>query len=117
VGGSERAVHQLFLSARAVAPCILLLENIDVIAAVRGNDSTSEGTMDRVLSTLLIELDGIEDSWVASGGVAVIGTTQNSEWIDPSLKRPGRLDRVLSLDNEFNRKASRHVSWSFPTSE
>jgi SpoVK/Ycf46/Vps4 family AAA+-type ATPase len=117
VGGSERALHQVFAAARAAAataPCIVILDGIDTIAAVRGNDTTTEGTMDRLLSTLLTELDGVDDddnnpSGYGGGGDAslssssccmtVIGITHNAKWIDPALLRPGRLGRVVSLGN------------------
>ena len=102
VGGSEKAVRHLFESARKTAPCILLLDGIENIAAVRGNDPTTEGTLDRVLSTLLTELDGIDtirrDS---SGRMAVIGITHNAKWIDPALKRPGRLQKTVLLQRDW----------------
>ncbi|CAJ1969702.1 unnamed protein product [Cylindrotheca closterium] len=100
VGSSERSVHRLFEAARAAAPCILLMDGIENVAAVRGNDNTTEGTMDRVLSTLLVELDGVngEKSSEDNGaGFAVIGITHNSKWIDPALLRPGRLGHIIEL--------------------
>lgn len=98
LGGSERAVRQLFAIARRVAPCIVLLEGIENICAVRGNDMTTEGTMDRVLSTVLTEMDGVERGGVnTGGGIAILGVTRKESWIDPALKRPGRLDRTLKL--------------------
>lgn len=98
VGGSERAVRHLFASARAAAPCILLMDGIENVAAVRGYDNTTEGTMDRVLSTLLIELDGVDNqSSLHHERIAVIGITQNENWIDSALQRPGRLEKVIKL--------------------
>eukprot|EP00804_Cyclotella_cryptica_P022932 CCRYP_018751-RA/>CCRYP_018751-RA protein AED:0.02 eAED:0.02 QI:1001/1/1/1/0/0/3/1053/585 len=98
IGGSERAVHHLFEAVRAAAPCILLLDGIENVAPKRGNDCTTEGTMDRVLSTFLTEMDGIgDDCDHASGNVAVIGITYNADLIDPSLLRPGRLAKTILL--------------------
>jgi len=98
IGGSERAVQRLFTAVRAAAPCILLLDGIECVALKRGNDNTSEGTMDRVLSTFLTEMDGIESgSGGTSGNVAVIGITHNPDLIDPSLLRPGRLEKTITL--------------------
>mmetsp|Transcript_44988 Transcript_44988/g.108778 ORF Transcript_44988/g.108778 Transcript_44988/m.108778 type:complete len:817 (-) Transcript_44988:897-3347(-) len=100
VGSSERSVHRLFEAARAAAPCILLMDGLENVAAVRGNDNTTEGTMDRVLSTLLVELDGVngeQSSESNSAGFAVIGITNNSKWIDPALLRPGRLGHIIEL--------------------
>jgi SpoVK/Ycf46/Vps4 family AAA+-type ATPase len=94
VGGSEQALHSLFDSARRAAPCMLILDGIETIAATRGNDATTEGTMDRVLSTLLVELDGVDD---CDSPIAVIGITLDASWIDSALKRPGRLEKVVYL--------------------
>jgi len=99
VGGSERALRHLFESARAAAPCIILMDGIENIAAVRGHDNTTEGTMDRILSTLLVELDGVESQADGAAKIAVIGITHNEKWIDPALRRPGRLEKVVMLDS------------------
>ena len=96
LGGSERAVQQLFNAVRAASPCILLLDGIENIAPCRGNDNTSEGTMDRVLSMFLTEMDGIETG-KSAGNVAVIGITYDANLIDPSIRRPGRLEKTISL--------------------
>lgn len=100
LGGSERAVRRLFTAVRAAAPCILLIDGIECVAPKRGNDNTSEGTMDRVLSTFLIEMDGIEsggDNGTASSNIGVIGITHNPKLIDPALLRPGRLEKTITL--------------------
>lgn len=102
VGGSERAITRLFDAARAASPCILLLDGIENIAPVRGNDNTSEGTMDRMLSTLLTEMDGIASKAEISSSnectrISVIGITHNISWIDPALRRPGRLEKCINL--------------------
>ena len=103
VGGSERAVRHLFTIARAAAPCILIMDGIENIAAVSGHDNTTEGTMDRILSTLLIELDGVESQSSIQdrrgGKIAIVGITHHEQWIDPALRRPGRLEKVIRLHN------------------
>jgi SpoVK/Ycf46/Vps4 family AAA+-type ATPase len=104
VGASEQAIKHLFDATRRAAPAILLMDGIETIAAVRGNDSTTEGTMDRILSTLLIELDGIDNdpsSFASQGGIAVIGITHDETWIDPALKRSGRFDRVIHMRRDW----------------
>ena len=98
VGGSEKAIRRLFEAARAAAPCILLMDGIENIAALRGHDNTTEGTMDRILSTLLTELDGVESNLKDERRIAIIGVTQNVDWIDPALRRPGRLTKVIQID-------------------
>eukprot|EP00980_Cylindrotheca_fusiformis_P006260 scaffold1340_cov122-Cylindrotheca_fusiformis.AAC.3 len=100
VGSSERSMRRLFEAARAAAPCILLMDGIETVAAVRGNDNTTEGTMDRVLSTLLTELDGVDSMQYSQENpacLAIIGITHNADWIDPSLLRPGRLGKVIHV--------------------
>jgi SpoVK/Ycf46/Vps4 family AAA+-type ATPase len=104
VGASEQAIQRLFAAARRGAPVIIMMDGIETIAATRGNDATTEGTMDRILSTLLIELDGIDGGGGTSAvsGIAVIGITREASWIDPALKRPGRFDRVLHLNRDWD---------------
>ena len=100
VGSSERSIHRLFEAARSATPCILLMDGIETVAAVRGNDNTTEGTMDRVLSTLLTELDGVDSEEYSLDKIAclaIIGITHNFEWIDPALRRPGRLGKVIQV--------------------
>jgi SpoVK/Ycf46/Vps4 family AAA+-type ATPase len=100
VGGSERAVHKLFEIAKSAAPCILVMDGLENVATVRGNDMTTEGTMDRVLSTLLTELDGVDNdnlSYESGGGIVIIGITHDPKWIDPALRRPGRIEKEISL--------------------
>lgn len=107
VGASERAIRRLFECARSASPCLVILDEVAIISSVRGNDTTTEGTMDRVLSTLLTELDGVDESTFSSegetGGFAVIGVTQNVKWVDPALLRPGRLGKVLHLESPDDR--------------
>lgn len=102
VGASERAIRRLFDCARSAAPCIVILDDIATIASLRGLDETTEGTFDRVLSTLLTELDGIDRGTTSSrqgmDGIAVIGVTQNEKWVDPALLRPGRLGKTIRLN-------------------
>lgn len=110
VGSSERAIRRLFDCARSAAPCIVILDDVAIVSSVRGNDNTTEGTMDRVLSTLLTELDGIDrqaSAGIEWAGFAVIGITQNEEWVDPALLRPGRLGKTVRLgspDKETRRR-------------
>ena len=85
--------------------CIVILDGIENIAPVRGNDNTTEGTMDRLLSTLLIEMDGCtssqsDQSESSRNGIAIIGITHNPpSWIDPALLRPGRLEKCIEMEN------------------
>lgn len=102
VGGSERAVRRLFDCARRAAPCILIMDAIENVAAVRGHDTTTEGTLDRVLSTLLVEMDGVDDNGVnANDTIAVIGVTHDSSLVDGAMLRPGRLGKTIALTRDW----------------
>ncbi|KAK4705011.1 AAA family ATPase, partial [Phenoliferia sp. Uapishka_3] len=91
VGESEKAIRELFRKARAAAPSIIFLDEIDALAPARGSDESGGSTGDRVLMSLLTEMDGIEEL----NGVIVLAATNRPEIIDPALMRPGRLDRIL----------------------
>ncbi|KAJ0100261.1 hypothetical protein Patl1_21127 [Pistacia atlantica] len=58
VGESEKAVRSLFAKARANAPSIIFFDEIDGLAVIRGNESDGVSVSDRVMSQLLVELDG-----------------------------------------------------------
>lgn len=90
VGESERAVRELFRRARQVAPTLVFLDEVDALAPVRGQASDG-GTTDRVVAALLTELDGVE----ALRDVVVIGATNRPDLVDPALRRPGRLERLV----------------------
>lgn len=93
VGESEKAVRTLFARARASAPSIIFFDEIDGLTASRengqGEESTSVG--DRVISQLLIEMDGLSPLT----GVSVLAATNRPDIIDSALLRPGRFDRLI----------------------
>ncbi|KAK4053489.1 AAA+-type ATPase [Microbotryomycetes sp. JL201] len=91
VGESEKAVREVFRKARAAAPSVVFLDEIDSLAPARGSDDSGGATSDRVLMSLLTEMDGIEEL----NGVVVLAATNRPDVIDPALMRPGRLDRIL----------------------
>lgn len=90
VGSSERAVRELFQRARDSAPSLIFLDEVDALAARRGQSSDS-GVGDRVVAALLTELDGVEPL----RDVVVLAATNRPELIDPALLRPGRLERLV----------------------
>jgi SpoVK/Ycf46/Vps4 family AAA+-type ATPase len=90
VGSSERNLHDLFQSARAHAPCVLFLDEIDALGHKRSQLNSS--SMRTVVNQLLTELDGVDGN---NDGVFVLAAT-NAPWdIDSALRRPGRLDRTV----------------------
>jgi transitional endoplasmic reticulum ATPase len=90
VGESERAVRELFRRAADAAPALVFLDEVDALAPRRGQSSDS-GVADRVVASLLTELDGAEPL----RDVIVVGATNRPELIDPALLRPGRLERLV----------------------
>jgi len=107
VGESEANVRKVFASAREaasvnlpIAAAILFFDELDSLAPRRGGMDHGGGVMERVVASLLAELDGPS----ASGGegssqarVFVLGATNRPDLLDPSLLRPGRLDRLVYL--------------------
>ncbi|KYQ59276.1 Peroxisomal biogenesis factor 6 [Trachymyrmex zeteki] len=91
VGQSEKNVRQIFKRARSAAPCIVFFDELDSLAPNRGRSGDSGGVMDRVVSQLLAEMDGLEES----GSIFIIGATNRPDLIDPALLRPGRFDKML----------------------
>ncbi len=87
VGESEKGVREIYKKARQAAPCIVFLDEIDALAPRRG-DGTGNGVAERVVSQLLTEIDGIEET----RGVVTLATTNRPDMLDPALMRPGRFD-------------------------
>jgi SpoVK/Ycf46/Vps4 family AAA+-type ATPase len=106
VGESEKAVAALFARARAAAPCVLFLDELDALAPSRGPADAGSGSggnvTERVLAQLLTELDGGAGALPGSAGVALLAATNRPDRIDPALLRPGRLDRLLYVPPPVN---------------
>nr|XP_018260747.1 uncharacterized protein I303_06463 [Kwoniella dejecticola CBS 10117]OBR82905.1 hypothetical protein I303_06463 [Kwoniella dejecticola CBS 10117] len=100
IGESEANVRRVFQRARDASPCVIFMDELDSIAPKRGNQGDSGGVMDRIVSQLLAELDGMSGS---SGKgkdsqVFVLGATNRPDLLDSSLLRPGRFDKMLYLN-------------------
>ena len=101
VGESEQMVKQVFQKARAASPCIVFLDEIDALAVRRGGMGHQGGeggsggggasVAERVLTQILVELDGIEPLM----DVTIVAATNRPDVLDPALLRPGRIDRIL----------------------
>lgn len=89
IGESERNVRELFRKARELNPCVLFFDELDSLAPLRGRGRDSGGVMDRIVSQLLTELDGLPAT------VFIVGATNRPDLLDKSLIRPGRLDRLV----------------------
>jgi AAA+ superfamily predicted ATPase len=90
LGVSERNLHAAFERARASAPCVLFLDELDALAFARHKHGGSESR--RLVDVLLQELDAIGSE---NDGLLVLAAT-NAPWdVDEAMLRPGRFDRVI----------------------
>ena len=91
-GESEQQIARMFARARAVAPTIIFIDELDSLVPARGSGTSGEPQVtERVVNTILAEMDGIEEMQ----SVVVIGATNRPNLIDPALLRPGRLDELI----------------------
>lgn len=90
LGVSEQNLHAAFETARAQAPCVLFLDELDALAFARHKHHGSDAR--RLVDVLLQELDAIGSD---NDGVLVLAAT-NAPWdVDEAMLRPGRFDRVV----------------------
>lgn len=89
-GEAERRLQQAFDRARREAPAVIFFDEIDAIARVR--EDSHEATH-RVVSTLLENMDGLEEA----RGVIVVAATNRPEAVDGAITRPGRFDRLVEV--------------------
>jgi peroxin-6 len=89
IGESEANVRRVFQRARDAKPCVIFFDELDSVAPKRGNHGDSGGVMDRIVSQLLAELDGMS-AGSSGADVFVIGATNRPDLLDPALLRPGR---------------------------
>lgn len=92
LGEGPRTVRDVFRLARALAPCVVFIDEAD---AARSGETTGEAR--RVLVELLAQMDGFDGGVEGGDGVRVIMATNRAEGLDPALLRPGRLDRKVEF--------------------
>ena len=91
-GESEQQIARLFARARQVAPTIIFIDEIDSLVPARGRGGSGEPAVtERVVNTILAEMDGLEELQ----SVVVIGATNRPTLVDPALLRPGRFDELV----------------------
>nr|CAG8450293.1 2321_t:CDS:10 [Entrophospora candida] len=116
IGESEANVRRVFQRARDAKPCVIFFDELDSVAPKRGEKGDSGGVMDRIVSQLLAELDGMGQG-SESADVFVIGATNRPDLLDPALLRPGRFDKLLYLgvsqDHETQLKIIEALSRKF----
>ncbi len=95
VGVGAARVRDLFKEAKAQAPCIVFIDEIDAVGRQRNNSGTGgNDEREQTLNQLLVEMDGFE----RNTNVVVIAATNRPDVLDTALLRPGRFDRQVMLD-------------------
>merc|ERR1719183_2263605 len=97
VGVGPSRVRDLFQQARASAPSIIFIDEIDAVGRKRGKGGFSGGGNDErenTLNQMLVEMDG----FTSGTGVVVLAGTNRADILDPALTRPGRFDRQIAID-------------------
>ena len=90
-GESEQQIARLFARARQVAPTVIFIDELDSLVPARGGGMGEPQVTERVVNTILAEMDGLEELQ----SVVVIGATNRPNLIDPALLRPGRFDELI----------------------
>ena len=98
VGVGAARVRELFEKARSLKPSIIFIDEIDSIARARSSNNSMGGANDereQTLNQILTEMDGFQ----GDSGVVVIAATNRIDILDPALKRAGRFDRQITINN------------------
>ena len=96
VGVGAARVRDLFEQAKAHAPCIVFIDELDAVGRQRGvSMGIVNDEREQTLNQLLVGLDGFEPNL----GVVVLAATNRPEILDHALLRPGRFDRQVVLDS------------------
>ena len=92
VGVGAKRIRDLFSQARAHAPAIIFIDELDAIGGKR--NPKDQAYAKQTLNQLLVELDGFSQT----SGIIIIGATNFPESLDKALTRPGRFDKVVNVD-------------------
>ena len=95
VGVGAARVRTLFEQAKAEAPAIVFIDELDAVGRHRGAGiGSGHDEREQTLNQMLVEMDGFE----ATAGVIVLASTNRPDILDPALLRPGRFDRQIVVD-------------------
>ncbi|MFD4660710.1 ATP-dependent zinc metalloprotease FtsH [Kitasatospora sp. NPDC058444] len=95
VGVGASRVRDLFEQAKANAPAIVFVDEIDAVGRHRGAGlGGGHDEREQTLNQLLVEMDGFD----VKGGVILIAATNRPDILDPALLRPGRFDRQIAVE-------------------
>lgn len=92
VGVGASRVRDLFAQAKANAPCLVFIDEIDAVGRQRGAGmGGGNDEREQTLNQMLVEMDGFE----SNSGVIILAATNRADVLDPALTRPGRFDRQV----------------------
>lgn len=95
VGVGASRVRDLFKQAKAHAPCIVFIDEIDAVGRARGmGTGNGHDEREQTLNQLLVEMDG----FIPTEGIIVLAATNRPDILDSALMRPGRFDRQVTID-------------------
>jgi len=95
VGVGASRVRDLFKQAKANAPCIIFMDEIDAVGRHRGAGlGGGHDEREQTLNQLLVEMDGFDQNI----GIIMVAATNRPDILDPALLRPGRFDRRIVID-------------------
>lgn len=94
-GESEKKIREIFEEARAIAPCLLFIDEIDAVTPKR--EGGGRGMETRIVAQLLTCIDDLNPEKNDFRPVIVLGATNRPDAIDPALRRPGRFDEEIAM--------------------
>lgn len=94
VGVGASRVRDLFAQAKANSPCVIFIDEIDAVGKQRGISFNGNDEREQTLNQLLVEMDGFQ----SNSGIIVIAATNRADVLDKALLRPGRFDRVVTVE-------------------
>lgn len=96
VGVGASRVRELFEQAKRNSPCVIFIDEIDAVGKQRGvGITTGHDEREQTLNQLLVEMDGFQ----SNSGIIVIAATNRADVLDKALLRPGRFDRLVTVEN------------------
>lgn len=95
VGMGAKRVRKLFKNARKNKKAIIFIDEIDAIGSKRTSNVQTTSEEIQTINALLTEMDGFKRG---NSTIVVIGATNRAEVLDPALTRPGRFDRIISVE-------------------
>jgi len=107
VGVGASRVRDMFKQAKATAPCLIFIDEIDAVGRQRGTGlGGGHDEREQTLNQLLTEMDGFSNN----EGIIIIAATNRPDVLDPALLRPGRFDRQVTV-NLPDAKGREEILW------